>query len=154
MNLIQQLEKWGDAHHPKWIDFIRIALGLVLVIKGVEYINNMTALTAMLEKGAFRSTAWVALTSHYVVFAHLIGGILIATGLLTRFACLVQLPILIGAIVFVNAPQGLFAHSELWFAVLILILLVFFTVEGSGPISVDQWMRTHSDERPHKHKWE
>ncbi|HMO32166.1 MAG TPA: DoxX family protein [Lacibacter sp.] len=154
MNLIQRLEKWGDEHHPKWIDFIRIVLGIVLVLKGVQYINNMTSLSALLNKGPFTSTALVAIVSHYVIFAHLIGGLLIATGLLTRFACIVQIPILLGAVIFVNAPAGLFTQSELWFSFLILILLVFFTLEGSGPISVDQWMKTHSDERPHKHKWE
>ena len=40
MNLVQRIEKWGDAHHPKWIDFIRITLGLVLVMKGFQYINQ------------------------------------------------------------------------------------------------------------------
>lgn len=154
MNLIQRLEKWGDDHHPKWIDFIRIALGVILMLKGVQYINNMTTLSGMLDKTAFTSTAFVAIISHYVIFAHLIGGALVAAGLLTRFACIVQIPILLGAVIFVNAPAGLFAQSELWLSFLILVLLVFFTLEGSGPISVDEWMRKNSDERPHAHKWE
>jgi uncharacterized membrane protein YphA (DoxX/SURF4 family) len=154
MNLFQKLEKWGDEHHPKWIDFIRIVLGLILVMKGVQYINNMTALTQLMETTPLTSTASVAIISHYVIFAHLIGGLLIATGLLTRFACIVQLPILIGAIIFINAPGGLFAQSELWFSIIILILLCFFTLEGSGTISIDEWMRKHPDEKPHAHKWE
>ena len=154
MNLVQRIEKWGDAHHPKWIDFIRITLGLVLVMKGFQYINNMTELTNTIGKAAIINTFSVSFASHYVVFAHLIGGALIICGLLTRFACVIQIPILLGAIIFVNIAGGLFqAQSELWFSVLILILLVFFTVEGSGPISVDEWMKTHNDERPHKHKW-
>lgn len=154
MNLVQRIEKWGDTHHPKWIDFIRITLGLVLIMKGFQYINNMTELTNTIGKAAFINTFSVSMASHYVVFAHLIGGALIMVGLLTRFGCLIQIPILLGAIIFVNIAGGLFqVQSELWFSVLILILIVFFAIEGSGPISIDVWMERNSDERPHKHKW-
>lgn len=154
MNFVQRIEKWGDTHHPKWIDFIRITLGLVLVMKGFQYINNMTELTNTIGKAPFISILSVSMASHYIVFAHLIGGALIMVGLLTRFGCLIQIPILLGAIIFVNISGGLFqVQSELWFSVLILILIVFFAVEGSGPISIDVWMKRNSDERPHKHKW-
>lgn len=154
MNFVQRIEKWGDTHHPKWIDFIRITLGIVLVMKGFQYINNMTELTNTIGKAPLISILSVSMVSHYVVFAHLIGGALIMVGLLTRFGCLIQIPILLGAIIFVNISGGLFqVQSELWFSVLILILIVFFAVEGSGPISIDVWMERNSDERPHKHKW-
>ncbi|MBY0478429.1 MAG: DoxX family protein [Chitinophagaceae bacterium] len=154
MNVVQRIEKWGDAHHPKWIDFIRIVLGAILVVKGIQYINNMTTLADMMNKAPFINMFSVGMVSHYVIFAHLIGGALVMCGLLTRLACLVQIPILLGAVIFVNSVGGLLqAQSELWFSILILILLVFFTVEGSGPISVDEWMRKNSDERPHKRHW-
>jgi len=154
MNFVQRIEKWGDTHHPKWIDFIRIALGAILVLKGVQYINNMTALADMMNKARFINMFSVGMISHYVIFAHLIGGALVLCGLLTRLACLVQIPILLGAVIFVNSAGGLLqVQSELWFSVLILILLIFFAVEGSGPISIDEWMRKNSDERPHNRNW-
>lgn len=154
MNFVQRIEKWGDAHHPKWIDIIRIALGGILVIKGFQYINNMTEVSNMVNKTAFINLFSIGFISHYVIFAHLIGGALIMVGLLTRSASVVQIPVLLGAVIFVNSAGGLFqAQSELWFSVLILILLVFFAIEGSGPISIDEWMKSHNDERPHKHKW-
>lgn len=28
MNLTTKIENWADSHHPRWIDFIRVALGL------------------------------------------------------------------------------------------------------------------------------
>ncbi|MDX5339191.1 MAG: DoxX family protein, partial [Cyclobacteriaceae bacterium] len=34
MNIITKIEHWGDTHHPKWIDILRIALGLVILYKG------------------------------------------------------------------------------------------------------------------------
>ena len=24
MNVIEKIEYWGDTHHPRWLDFIRI----------------------------------------------------------------------------------------------------------------------------------
>jgi hypothetical protein len=53
---------------------------------------------------------------------------------ITRIAILFQIPILIGAVIFVNLPKGFFAvNSELGFSVLVLFLLVFFLFYGSGP---------------------
>jgi uncharacterized membrane protein YphA (DoxX/SURF4 family) len=154
MNFVQRMEKWGDAHHPKWIDFIRIVLGIILTLKGVQFINNMQPLVGLIAESGFLGSLSAGLLAHYVVFAHLLGGLMVAFGLLTRFACLVQIPVLLGAIIFINISGDIFQpHSELWLSVLILILLVFFVVEGSGKLSVDEWMRRNPDERPHRHKW-
>jgi uncharacterized membrane protein YphA (DoxX/SURF4 family) len=154
MNFVQRMEKWGDAHHPKWIDFIRIVLGIILTLKGVQFINNMQPLVDLIAESGFLGSLSAGLLAHYVVFAHLLGGLMVAFGLLTRFACLVQIPVLLGAIIFINISGDIFQpHSELWLSVLILILLVFFVVEGSGKLSVDEWMRRNPDERPHRHKW-
>ena len=46
MNLVQRLEQWGDRHHPKWMDFLRIALGIFLCLKGVEFATNMSSAEA------------------------------------------------------------------------------------------------------------
>jgi uncharacterized membrane protein YphA (DoxX/SURF4 family) len=63
--------------------------------------------------------------------------------------------VLAGAIFLVNMPAGVSqTNAELWLSIIILFLLVLFAIEGSGKLSFDEWMRTHSDERPHKHKWE
>jgi uncharacterized membrane protein YphA (DoxX/SURF4 family) len=44
----------------------------------------------------------------------------------------------------VNAQRGFFSiHSELGLSLLVLAMLLFFTVFGSGKISVDEFMRTH-----------
>lgn len=146
MNLIQRLEKWGDTHHPKWLDFIRIVLGIFLFLKGLEFVNNMDQLTNTISSGSFMTAMSAGVLAHYVVFAHIIGGILIAFGLLTRFACIIQIPILLGALFFVNARGGIFTpFTEIWMAILVLLLLGFFLIEGSGPISVDHYMKTHTE---------
>jgi uncharacterized membrane protein YphA (DoxX/SURF4 family) len=52
--------------------------------------------------------------------------------------------VLLGAIVFVHANHGFFYNqSELGLSIIVLAMLIFFLVFGSGKISVDEFMRTH-----------
>jgi uncharacterized membrane protein YphA (DoxX/SURF4 family) len=155
MNLMNRLESWGDRHHPKWLDFVRIAAGLIIMLKGIEFINNLQPLTDLMAKNGFLGSAGLGIAVHIVVFANLLGGAMILFGLLTRAACIVLIPVMLGAIFIVNLPAGVSqTNAELWLSVIILFLLILFAIEGSGKLSFDEWMRTHSDERPHKHKWE
>ena len=149
MNTVEKIEAWGDKHHPKWIDILRILLGIVILAKGYYFVSDTQGLKQIIANSRFGEVSfWL---EHYVVFVHLIGGALIAVGLVTRIAILFQLPILCGAIIFVNARQGLFSgnSTELWLSVVILFLLCFFLVEGSGPWSIDEYMRRH----PEKDDW-
>jgi hypothetical protein len=87
MDLLHRLEFWGDRHHPRWMDIVRIALGIFLVYKAVDFLNNMGDLVSLMSQNtSFGSFAYL-LAGHYVVFAHLLGGILLIFGVLTRFAC-------------------------------------------------------------------
>jgi uncharacterized membrane protein YphA (DoxX/SURF4 family) len=140
MNLVQRLEHWGDRHHPKWLDLLRIALGVFLCLKGIEFATNMSTVMNMMTGNMPFSSFMMILIGHYVVFAHIMGGFLLAIGLLTRFACLIQIPILIGAIIFINTNEMLRPFSELFLSILILGLLIYFLIIGSGPWSVDAFI--------------
>ena len=138
MNLVQRVEHWGDTHHPQWLDIVRIALGAFLCFKGVEYLYNMgTMLNLITNKMGFGSFSSMMM-SNYISFAHLLGGILLILGVLTRFACLIQIPILLGAIFFVNlSPDNLYRpFSELLLSVVVLLLLILFLVVGNGKWSM------------------
>jgi hypothetical protein len=37
MNYLENVEKWGNTHHPKWIDILRIILVLFLCWKGIDF---------------------------------------------------------------------------------------------------------------------
>ncbi len=142
MNLIQSMERWGDTHHPKWLDIIRVVLGIFLALKGIDFINHMDRLIELMTQSKFLGSLSLGLLAHYIVFAHLVGGALVAAGLLTRLACLVQIPILIGAVFFINSSAGVLApYDALWLSVIVLLLLIFFLITGSGPLSVDEMMR-------------
>ena len=144
MTVIQKIEHWGDIHHAKWLDVIRIVLGVLIFSKGIAIVSNTAALQdLLLQNNTFDFSGMMGSVGlHIVGFVHLVGGILITIGLVTRFAAVIQIPILICAVFFVNLTRGFSVlNSELWLSVLVLLLLVLFWVVGSGPYSVDQAMK-------------
>lgn len=141
MNVIQKVELWGDAHHAKWLAVVRIVLGLIIFSKGIALISDTGYLQDLLFRDSIFafSSVMASVAMHIVAFAHLVGGILITIGLVTRFAAVIQIPILICAILFVNISNGFsILNSELWLSVIVLSLLILFWVVGSGTFSVDE----------------
>lgn len=147
MNMVQRVEHWGDVHHAKWLDAVRIILGIIILGKGISFISQTNVQQDwVLQNNGFGFSSLAAMVIiHIVAFVHIVGGALIIIGLVTRFAVVIQIPILLGAIFFVNATRGLsFVNSELWLSIIVCMLLIVFWIVGSGPFSVDNWMKVHS----------
>ena len=143
MNVVQRVEHWGDTHHPQWLDAIRILLGAFLCFKGIDFLMNMgTMLGLITNKMSFGSFTSM-LMSNYIAFAHILGGILLILGVLTRFACVLQIPVLLGAIFFLNTSLYR-PFSETALAVLVLLLLILFLIVGNGPL---QLLKFNKDEK-------
>lgn len=137
MNLLQRLEHWGDRHHPVWMDIVRIALGIFLVYKGIDFLNHMSDLIGLMAGQTSFGDFTYVLAGHYTVFAHILGGILLVFGVLTRFACIIQIPVLLGAVFFISTNKEMLRpYSELFLTILVLLLLVYFLIAGNGPLSV------------------
>jgi putative oxidoreductase len=131
-------------HHPRWLVVLRVGLGLCLFAKGITFMSNTALLDKFLSGSYWAGSAgWLAIV---ITWASLLGGFFIAVGLMTRWMCILQLPILIGAIIFINSQKSGFAiQSELGMAFLVLLLLIFFLVEGSGPLSLDGYFFRNRD---------
>lgn len=132
---------WAEAHPKVWLDGVRIYLGLGLFIRGVFIITNTRAefVSALLQQLEYPWIVTVFLL-HYIALAHLIGGLMLTVGLLTRIAAWVQVPILAGALV-MHRGEGLMSGGQsLEFSALVLFLLVTFAISGAGPVSVDNGM--------------
>ncbi|HMC99550.1 MAG TPA: DoxX family protein [Ferruginibacter sp.] len=137
MNLLQKIESWGESHHPKFLDVIRIALGIFLFYKGIDFLRNTSTLISMMENRSPFGSFVIILIGHYVTFAHLIGGLFLTIGMFTRAACLIQIPILLGAIIFVNTQgEVLKPYNELFLSIIVLLLLIYFLIAGNGPWSI------------------
>jgi putative oxidoreductase len=139
MTTLQQIRSWSAAHHPSWLVIIRIGLGLILMAKGINFMHDTSILNRLFYGGAEQAqdnTHWLPII---ITWANLLGGLLILIGMWTRLMCLLQIPILVGAIIFI-AGRGLIAPDrELPLAILALALSIFFLVEGSGPLSLDTY---------------
>ena len=142
MKALENLEHWADTHHPKWIDIVRVLFGLFIFYKGISFIQHNDELMSLMKGSMFANFAKLSVV-HYIAFSHLVGGLLIAAGLITRVAVIFQLPILIGAVFFVNFPQGFSGNSELELSIMTLLLLVVFLFYGSGKLSLDEYIRTN-----------
>jgi len=141
MRYLHQINDWSIKHQPVWLVFIRVALGLCLLAKGISFIRNSTILQTIFTTSSIpKSLSWL---TYFIPWAHLFGGFLIVIGLFTRIAVILQIPILLGAIIFVNTRTGIYSgQSDLLFSVILLVLLIFFLVEGSGSYSVDKQRKT------------
>jgi len=147
MNLVHRIENWGNTHHPAVIDVLRIALGIFLLLKGIAFMQNTADLKGLIESQdafEFSSGMLVALV-YYVTFAHMVGGIMIALGILTRVSSIIQIPIVLGA-VFVNDMLLSAINTQLWLSIVALVLLVMFMIIGSGPLSLDKYFGNLSNE--------
>ena len=136
MNYLQRIEVWGDTHHSKWLDIIRVALGVFLIYKAISFLVNMSTVMGLMKSMGGGSFSLV-LIGQFIVIVHLMGGLLITIGLHTRLACLIQIPILIGAIILLYTSSGSLPvpSAELFTSVLVLLLLICFLVFGNGPWS-------------------
>ncbi|WP_205513353.1 DoxX family protein [Longitalea arenae] len=141
MGTLQQIHQWSLTHHPRWLVVLRVALGICLFVKGIFFLVNTSTLEELVKGSLVANRSdWLVI---FITWSHLLGGFLIIIGLLTRWAALLNIPILMGAIIFINTQRDAFGNFELPFAFIVLLLLILFLVEGGGPISLDNFFSKH-----------
>ena len=150
-------QKDYSRNFPKWLTLFRVMLGIILLVKGISFFHNSTALESMMHGKGWNMFDTNAQTLSFIItYANLLGGLFIATGLFTRWASVVQIPILIGAIIF-NIEAGIsFSNKELVLSALTLLLLLIFVIKGSGALSADEFFRSYTlagQERGHTKKF-
>ncbi|MGA7837496.1 MAG: DoxX family membrane protein [Ignavibacteriaceae bacterium] len=148
MNSLQQIEYWADHHHPKWLDLIRIILGLLLITKGIAFIFNREEIITMLAGRGTEMSEFVSFyAGHYVIVVLIVGGLFVTIGFITRWALLFQLPAVLGEMFMTDFHKDLFIlNSELNYLILLFVLMIFFILYGSGKISFDHWLLKWKEE--------
>lgn len=144
MYLLHKIDVWSEKHHPLWLDFFRVLLGTVLVWQALYFIVNKSAIVQIVDQYGFGFYTMTA--AHAIIGIHLVGGLLIFFGLLTRFAAAIQLPVLLCNIIFIVIPNGFMSlRSETELTVIISALVMLFLFEGSGHYSLDNYLKTHNE---------
>ena len=127
----------NSANNPVWMDGLRILLGIFLIIKGMLFLEHTTDVFYIFSSNQnLLSTGKAHVLTSMV---HVVGGLMIAFGMLTRLALLCQIPILIGALLIVE-PQNdgiSLTNAELILSLAITALLLFFMIKGPGRYSID-----------------
>jgi len=138
MNGINKIKNWGDLHHPKILDMLRILLGIFFLVRGINFFNNSGYLRDLIiaNKIISQSPQIILPIVYYVTYIHLLSGFLILIGFFTRLAALL-LPISFGAIFSVKVISPV-VNSELWLSIIVFALLLLFLIIGSGPLSFDR----------------
>jgi putative oxidoreductase len=136
---IDKISHWSVAHNPKWLAFVRVALGLTLIAKGLSFLYHPLSFHDLVTSSLNINAGWVDYT---IIWINIVAGFFILMGFLTRLASAIQIPLLLGAVFFVNASSSTFAfQNSLLLSVLILLLLAVFFVEGDGPISLTGYVK-------------
>ncbi len=137
MGTIKALNKWANAHTYYLLDVVRVALGLFLILKGVDFMSDAEAMALVMDP--FRELPGSMMIIHYVAAAHFVGGLFIIVGLLTRWSVILQVPIIIGAIL--TNFLGVMIVSNLVQASVVFLVLIFFLLYGSGKHSLDYYLK-------------
>ena len=125
------------------MDLLRMYLGGALAVKGIYFILNTHSIESMTGSlGQFQTlTAW------YVIFAHIVGGSCLLVGIGTRFASLINITVMLGAIFFVHSAEGLFTGDQgLQFTLFVLFSLILVFWNGPGKFSLDSLINNRHKE--------
>ena len=133
-----------SVSQPKWLTIVRIVLGFILFWKGITFIRDSSILQAMISQtGVGMVDNNSSVFAFIITYVNLLGGLFISVGLFTKTSAIIQIPILIGAIIFVNMRQSSGNTFELILSIIVLILLLVFAFKGSGTLSADEYFRSY-----------
>ncbi len=127
---------------PTWLTVLRFLLGIIITWKGITFIQDITALESTIQHtgiGVFSSNSRAVALA--VTILSLLCGVFITVGLFTRASSIVQIPIAIVAVIFVNMKNIDRSVFELVLSIVALGLLILFVIKGSGRLSADEYFR-------------
>ena len=142
MGIAVRFHHWNHTQQSFLLLVARIALGVILLAKGIFFISHAQQLRDMILQSRFE--AGVGFLTAYITVAHFFGGVLLILGLLTRLAALLQIPVLLGALIFILPHRGTVdLGSDLILSLVVLALLLVVLIKGSGAISMDAYLKEH-----------
>lgn len=136
MKFISKTILWLNSNTSIAYSLIRVFLGIALFVRGFILASDPAAITTL--AGEDKIYWWYS----YITIAHILGGLSLAVGFLTRLGSLLQIPVLFGAVFLVHLKQGLLSVGQsLELSVLVLVLLLIHFVFGGGSLSFDETLK-------------
>ncbi len=145
-------DQWVARHPDFFLDLIRVYLGAGLLMKGLLLANQRVAFVQLMEQSS-NMEILVLMGWHYVVPVHIMGGIFLMLGAVTRWSAMAQVPALLGAVLCVYLPQfgSLELRQNFEFTALVLFLLSLLSVYGAGRYSMDHMLEKQQELKLQSH---
>jgi uncharacterized membrane protein YphA (DoxX/SURF4 family) len=143
MNMTNKITASEDKFPALYV-VLRVALGMILAIRGIYFLTTIQPLYAVIKESRLGELNMSMPLALFICWAHTLGGTFIILGLLTRISAWVQIPIVLGAVIFINMGNNL-AHTypDLLLSIFVLLLLIIFALGGGGKISMDNYAKEH-----------
>ena len=124
---------------PAWVGLIRIALGFLLVWKGLAFIHDTSQLQTMMERAGVDNFSGLANTTAAIVgIVTLLSGIFMSVGLFTRTIAFFQVFVVGIALVFLSVTNIERNIVDVASTFIVISLLLFYGLHGGGSLSFDR----------------
>jgi putative oxidoreductase len=133
-----------EDRYPVYFLILRVALGMILAIRGIYFLTTIQPLYSVIKASRLGELNMDMTLALIVCWVHTLGGTFIILGLLTKISVWAQIPIVLGAVIFINTNSDLpHTFQDLLLSLLVLILLLVFAITGGGKISMDNYSKKH-----------
>lgn len=115
---------------------LRLILGIVYIMHAylALVINGPSGMIAYQAKAGI---PFPEIAAWYLILVHGLGGIFLVLGIYTRWAALANVPVMLGALVFVHLKNGFWAQQSGYEYVLVLLVAtVAAAMIGGGALSL------------------
>lgn len=121
---------------PYGATLLRLILGIIYIMHAylALVINGPAGMIAYNVKAGI---PFPELATWYLILAHGLGGVFLVLGLFTRWAALANVPVMLGAFLFVHLKNGFWAFKNGYEYVLVLLVVsVAVAMIGGGALSL------------------
>jgi putative oxidoreductase len=133
-----------EDRYPVYFLILRVALGMILAIRGIYFLTAIQPLYSVIKASRLGELNMDMTLALIVCWVHTLGGTFIILGLLTKISVWAQIPIVFGAVIFININSDLpHTFQDLFLSLIVLILLLVFAITGGGKISMDNYSKKH-----------
>jgi putative oxidoreductase len=115
---------------------LRLVLGIVYIMHAYLAVVVLGP-AGMIDYQVKNGIPFPEFGAWYLILAHGLGGICLALGLFTRWAALANVPVMLGALLFVHLKSGFWAHKGGYEYVLVLLVATLaVAMIGGGALSL------------------
>lgn len=117
---------------------LRLVLGIVYIMHA--YLAAVVFGPAgMIAYQTTHGVPYPEIGTWYLILAHGLGGVCLVLGLFTRWAALANVPVMLGAVVFVHLKNGFWAHSKppgYEYALVLVVVSLAVAMIGGGALAL------------------